>query len=94
MVILVDNIVKDLVSLLFKEVWGPDYLGQEIIHFDKLSLSWTIGVQFLFTGLEIFPYCYYGHEYISVSPYVNVHCKWCINVPLYISRVVNQQYQW
>ena len=39
-----DNIVTDLVSLLLQEVLGPDHMGQEIVHSDKLGLSWALGV--------------------------------------------------
>ena len=43
MFILVDNIVMDLVSLIFQEVSGPDHLGQDIFKSEKLFLSWTLG---------------------------------------------------
>ena len=55
MVILIDNIGMDLVSILFQELSGPDHLGQYIVHSKNLGLSWTIFVQFLFYGLDIPP---------------------------------------
>ena len=39
LVILIDNIVMDLVSIFFQGVTGPDHLGQEIVHSNKISLS-------------------------------------------------------
>ena len=72
MVILTDNIVTDLISLIFQEVSGPYHLGQYIIHYDKIGLSWTIRVTFLFNGLGI---CYsfsHGPETTSVAHHVLV----------------------
>ena len=53
LVILVNNIVLDLIYLIFQEVAGLDRLGQYIFHSDKLSLSWTLGVNLLFAILDI-----------------------------------------
>ena len=39
LVILIDNIVTDLISLIVQGVLGPDHLGQEIIHYKKIALS-------------------------------------------------------
>ena len=39
LVILIYNIAMDIISLIFKEVSGPDHLGQEIVNYDKLILS-------------------------------------------------------
>ena len=55
-------------SLLFQEVSGTYHVGQDIIHFNKQGLSWTIGVQFLFNGLDIGPSYYHSHETTSVTP--------------------------
>ena len=53
MVIFKDKITTYLVLLLFQEVSGPDHLGQDISHSNKLILSWTLGVKFLFSRLDI-----------------------------------------
>ena len=47
-VILVNNIDVDLVSLLFQEVSGSDHFGQDIPHSENIGLSWALGVQFFF----------------------------------------------
>ena len=94
MVILINSIVMDLVSLIFQEVLGPYHLGQEIIHFKNIGLSWTLGVQDLFTGLEICTSCAHCHEKTSVAPHVLVNQKLCINAPLYIYRLVYLKDQW
>ena len=85
---MIDNIVMDLVSMIFQEVSVPDHLDQEIVHSEKIGLSLTSGVQFLFDGLYIGPYCYYGNETTSVAPHLLVHIKCCINTHLYIERLV------
>ena len=94
LVILTDKIAMDIVSLLFQEVPVPDHLGQEIIHSKNSGLSLCLVVQFLFTGLDIGPSCYHGHETTSMDPHILVHRKLCINVPLYVSRLVYWQDQW
>ena len=75
MFILIDNIVTDIVYLIFQEVSGPDHLGQETVHYNKIGLSWNLGIQFLFNRLGICPYCYNVHENIIVSHYVLVNWK-------------------
>ena len=92
--ILIVNIFMDLVSLLFQEVLGPDHQGQEIVHSEKVVLSWTLSVKFLFAGLNIGPSVYHGHKPTSVSPHILVHRKYCINIPLYISIFFHWQDQW
>ena len=37
--IFIDNIVMDMLSILFQEVLGPDHLGQYIVHSNRLGLS-------------------------------------------------------
>ena len=92
--ILIDNIVVDLLSLIFQEVPGPDQLGQKIFHSNKINLSWSLCVQFLFSRLYICPLCSYIHTTTSVYPNTILHHKWCIKIPLYIDRLVYWQYQW
>ena len=48
LIILIDNIIMDILSLFFQKVVGPDHLCQYIVHSDKLGLSWTLSVKFLF----------------------------------------------
>ena len=88
LVILVNNIFVDLISLLFQEVSGPYHLGQYIVHSEKLSLSWTLGVQFLFSILDIGSSCSHGHETTIMGPHVLVYHKFCIKVPFCVTILV------
>ena len=44
LIILIDNIVMDIVSLLFQRVLVPYNLCQDIIHPENINLIWTISV--------------------------------------------------
>ena len=72
MIILIYNIVVDLISLLFQEVLGPDHLGQDVVHTDKLGISLTLGVQFLFDRLDVVSSCFRIHGTTSLAPCVLV----------------------
>ena len=84
----------DLVSFLFQEVSGPYHLGQDIVYSYMLGLSLSLGVQFLFHGLEIPPSGYHGHKTTFVDPHILMNRKFCINMPLYISKLVYGQDKW
>ena len=71
----------------FQEVLFTDYLSQEIIYYNKIGLSLTLGVQILFFGLIVCSSCSYGYEATSMYPRILVYRKRCINVPLYISQI-------
>ena len=47
LVILINNIVMDIVSLLFQKISDTDHQGQYIVHSNKLGISWNIGIQFV-----------------------------------------------
>ena len=85
-IIVIYNIVVNLVSLFFQEVSVSDHLCRDIVHFGKLGLSWSLSVQKQ-SGFNIGPSGSHGHESTSVTPNILVHRKFCINVPLYISRI-------
>ena len=88
LIILIDKIFMDIISLFFQEVLGPYYLGQDIIHAENLVLSWNLSVQFLFSVLNIRPASYHGHETTIVAPHIIMHRKCLINAPLYINSFV------
>ena len=94
MLILIDNIVMDLVYLLFQEVLGPDHLCQDIIYYANLGLSWNISVKFFFAELKIGTSGSHVHEAIIVTNNILVHRKYCISIPLYIARFLYWQDQW
>ena len=94
LIILIDNIVMDLVYLFFQEVLGIYHLCQDIIHFGKIEASWSLSVQFLFSGFHIDPSGFHGHESTITTPHILVHRKFCIEISLYISIFVYWQDQW
>ena len=48
LIILIDNIVVYLVTLLFKKVSSPDHLCQIIVYYNKIGLSWNLSAKFGF----------------------------------------------
>ena len=50
LIIFIDDVVVDLVSLIFQELLGPYHLCQDIVDPNKLGLNWTLSVKFFLLG--------------------------------------------
>ena len=88
LVISIDNIVMGILFLLFQDVSGPDRLGQDIFHTDKIILIWNLSSKSLFSGFDICPARHHVHEITIVDTHLLVPLKCWFDVPLYISRCV------
>ena len=96
-VILVNNIDVDLVSLLFQEVSGSDHFGQDIPHSENIGLSWALGVQFFFcigNRSLLFPWSW-NQQFASSYPCAQQMLYQCTTLYLYICLLtVSMVIQW